>query len=142
VWAEAAKWLNKFPDAVLTTTDADGYPVSVRVPTNAYDDATGLLPVSPPDLVDSAESPANLLCHSHDEKLWNLQMITVKGTFEKRDGAWFFRSESFKPPSKLAILDFVRNARRSAQRYLDKRGLPRPEVNWDAIKDIQRRAKK
>jgi hypothetical protein len=141
VWAEAAKWLNKFPDGVLTVSDADGYPVSVRVPTGAYNDATGLLPVSLPDVVDGAEGPANLLCHSHDEKLWNLQMITVKGKVEKRDGGWLFRSESFEPPSRLAFVDFIRNARRSAQRYLDKRGLARPQVNWDSVKGIQRRAK-
>ena len=141
MWAEAAKWLNKFPEAVLTGIDKDGYPVSVRVPTGAYDSATGELPVSLPDAVDGAEGPANLLCHSHDEKLWNLQMITVKGTLEKRDGALFFRTEIFEPPSRLALLDFIRNARRSAQRYLDKRGLSRPEVNWDAIKEIQRRAR-
>ena len=72
MWAEAAKWLNKFPEAVLTGIDHDGYPVSVRVPTGAYDSATGELPVSLPDAVDGAEGPANLLCHSHDEKLWNL----------------------------------------------------------------------
>ncbi len=141
MWAEAAKWLNKFPEAVLTGIDNDGYPVSVRVPTGAYDSATGELPVSLPDAVDGAEGPANLLCHSHDEKLWNLQMITVKGTLEKRDGALFFRTETFEPPSMLALLDFIRNTRRSAQRYLDKRGLSRPEVNWDAIKEIQRRAR-
>lgn len=141
MWTEAVKWLNKFPDAVLTATDRDGYPVSVRVPTHRYDGATGELSVLLPDVIDDTESPANLLCHSHDEKLWNLQMMTIKGTLEKRDGAWIFRSENFQPPSRLAVLDFVRNARKSAQRYLDKRGLPRPEVNWAAIKDIQRRAK-
>ena len=54
------------------------------MPTGAYDSATGELPVSLPDAVDGAEGPANLLCHSHDEKL-NLQMITVKGTLEKRE---------------------------------------------------------
>lgn len=141
MWAEAAKWLNKFPEAVVTATDTEGYPASVRVPTRAYDAATGELPVSLTESVTFTEGPANLLCRSHNEKLWNLQMITVKGTLGKRDGAWVFRSQSFQPPSKLAVLDFVRNARRSAQKYLDKRGLSRPAVNWAAIKEIQRRAK-
>ena len=141
MWTEAAKWLSKFPEAIVTATDGDGYPVSVRVSTNGYQAATGELAVSLPEVVDCRQGPANLLCHVHDEKLWKLQMITVKGTLEKRDGAWVFRSENFLPPSRLAVLDFIRNARRSAQRYLDKRGLPRPEVNWTAIKDIQSRAK-
>jgi hypothetical protein len=141
VWTEAAKWLNKFPDAVLTATDRDGYPLSVRVPTRGYDGATGELSVLLPDVGFATEGPANLLCHSHDEKLWNLQMMTIKGTLDKRNDTWIFRSEHFQPPSRLAVVDFVRNARRSAQRYLDKRGLARPTVNWAAIKDIQRRAK-
>jgi hypothetical protein len=140
VWDEAAKWLNKFPEAVLTAVDRDGYPVSYRVSTSAYDKASGELPVSPPpDPVDVADGPAGLLCHSHDEKLWNLQMISVTGALERRGGAWVFRTESFKPPSKLAVLEFVRNLRRSAQRYLDKRGLERPQVNWQAIDEIKRR---
>jgi hypothetical protein len=142
VWNEAAKWLNKFPEAVLTAMDRNGYPVSYRVPTGAYNKASGELPVSPPPgPVDVADGPASLLCHSHDEKLWNLRMITFKGVLERRDGTWLFRTESFTPPSKLAVLDFVRNLRRSAQKYLGKRGLARPEVNWSAIKDVQRRAK-
>jgi hypothetical protein len=141
VWAEAGRWLNKFPEAVLTVTDRNGYPASVRVSTSAYDTTSGELSVSLPDAIDGVAGPANLLCHSHDEKLWKLQMITVKGALEKRDGAWVFRSEDFDPPSRLAMFQFVGNLRRSAQRYLDKRGLPRPEVNWAAVKEIQRRAK-
>lgn len=140
MWTEAAKWLNKFDEAVLTVTDHDGYPVSVRVATRSYDAATGELSVSPVDSLHAVDGPANLMCHSHDEKLWNLQIVNVKGTFEKRDTAWVFRTKSFKPPSKLAVLDFVRNTRRSARKYLDKRGLAPPEVNWAAIKEIQRHA--
>jgi hypothetical protein len=141
VWDEAARWLNKFPEAVLTATDRDGYPVSYRVSTSTYNKASGHLPVSPPPgPVDVVDGPASLLCHSHDEKLWNLKMIMVTGTFESRDDGWLFRTESFKPPSKLAVLDFVRSLRRSAQKYLDKRGLERPQVNWSAIDQIKRRA--
>ncbi len=76
------------------------------------------------DTLHPVESPANLLCHSHDEKLWNLQMIAVKGTLEKRDGVGFC-STSFVA-SKLALLDSIGNARKSAQKYLDERGLARP----------------
>ncbi len=116
MWTEAAKWLGKFEEAVLTVTDGDGYPASVRVVTRTYDTGTGELRVMPTDALHAIEGPANLLCHSHDEKLWNLQMITIKGTLEKRVDAWIFKSKSFEPPSKLAVLDFVRRARRSAQR--------------------------
>jgi hypothetical protein len=73
--------------------------------------------------------------------MWKLQMVTIKGKLEKASGEWVFCSETFNPPSRLAFVDFIRGARKSAQRYLDKRDLPRPEVNWSAIKDAQRRAK-
>lgn len=140
MWGEAAKWLNKFDDAVLTVIDADGYPASVRVQSRGYDGSTGELRATLPDAVRAVEGPANLLCHSHDEKMWNLQMLTVKGRLENRDGSWVFCSEGFEAPSKLAVVNFIKNARNSAQKYLDKRGLNRPEVNWAAVKEIQRRA--
>lgn len=139
--AEAAKWLNKFDEAVLTVLDSDGYPASVRVDPRAYDASTDMLPANIPDALRAVEGPASLLCHSHDEKLWNLQMIDLKGHIEKRQDAWAFVVDDFQPPSKLAFLSFIGGARRAGKKYLEKRGLERPQVNWDAVKDIQRRAK-
>jgi hypothetical protein len=140
VWAEAAKWLKKFDEAVLTALDADGYPISVRVDHRAYDATTGRLPVPLPAELRAVDGPANLLCHYHDAKLWNLKAIAIKGRLAQRDGTPVFESTSFDPP-KFALIAFVRNVRTSAQKYLDKRGLDRPAVNWDAVKELQRRAK-
>jgi hypothetical protein len=97
------------------------------------------LAASLPSELRAVEGPANLLCHYHDEKMWNIQAVGIKGRVVERDGTWVFQSTDFNAPSKLAILSFVKNARTSAQKYLDKRGLKRPAVNWDAIKEIQRR---
>jgi hypothetical protein len=141
VRVEAAKWLNKFDEGVLTVVDSDGYPASVRVDPRAYDATTGELPATMPDALRAVEGPASLLCHSHDEKMWSLQLIDVKGHVEKRQDAWVFLVDSFQPPSKLMFLSFIGGARRSGNTYLEKRGLDRPPVNWAAIKDIQRRAK-
>jgi hypothetical protein len=139
VWAEAAKWLGKFDEAVLTVLDADGYPASVRVATRTYDTATGRLPATLPDVLRPIEGPANLLCHYHDEKMWNLKAIQVKGRLEKRDCEWDFVTTSFNPPSKLALFAFLKSTRTAAQKYLDRRGLKRPEVNWVAVNEIKRR---
>jgi hypothetical protein len=77
VSAEAAVWLNKFDEAVLTVVDSDGY-------------------------------PASLLCHSHDEKLWSLQMIELRGHVEKHQEVWTFVVDDFQSPSKkLAFLSFI-----------------------------------
>jgi hypothetical protein len=141
VWAEAAKWLGKFNEAVLTVLDSDGYPGSVRVDPRAYDPATGELSAALPDALRAVEGPANLMCHYHDEKMWNIKAIQIKGQIENRDGTWMFVSSTFKPPAKLAFWSFVKGARASAQKYLDKRSLDRPAVNWAPIKEIQRRVK-
>ena len=61
----------------------------------------------------------------HDEKMWKLNAIQVKGRLENRDGAWVFVSTAFKAPSKLALYYFIRGTQTSGQRYLDKRGLDR-----------------
>jgi hypothetical protein len=139
VWAEAAQWLGKFDEAVLTGLDADGYPVSIRVDPTTYNASTGSLPAPLPSALRVVEGPANLLCHSHDEKMWHLNAIHVKGRLESRDGAWVFQSTNFDAPSRLVFFQFLANARRAGQKYLDKRGLQRPPINWSAVKEIQRR---
>lgn len=140
MWAEAARWLGKFNEAVLTTLDADGYPVSVRLNAHGYVAATGELPVTMPETLGAVAGPANLLCHYHDEKLWNLNAIQIMGRLEKRGGDWVFVTTKFTPPSRWPLWGFIVGLRRSAQKYLDKRGLGRPEVNWAAVKEIWRRA--
>ena len=137
--AEAAKWLGKFDEAVLTVLDADGYPLSVRVDTRTYNAETGRLPAALPDTLRAAEGPAGLLCHYHDEKMWKLKAIQVKGRLEKRNGEWDFVTTSFTPPSKLALFAFLKGTGTAAQKYLDRRGLKRPEVNWDSVNEIKRR---
>jgi hypothetical protein len=141
VWAEAAKWLGKFDGAVLTSVDADGYPVSIRVNSRDYDAATGTLAVTFPTAFHVVEGPANMLAHSHDEKLWKLNMIQIKGRLEARSEGWVFVSTKFDAPTKMAFVQFLRGNSASAHKYLDKRGLKRPLVDWAAVKEIQRRAK-
>ena len=140
MWAEAAKWLGKFDETVMTALDANGYPVSIRVDPRNYDAATGRLAAPLPSALRIVEGPADLLSHYHDEKMWHLNAIQVKGRIENRDGAWVFQSTKFDAPSKLAIFQFLANTRTAAQKYLDKRGLQRPPINWPAVKEIQRRA--
>ncbi|WNG86303.1 hypothetical protein C6A87_020925 [Mycobacterium sp. ITM-2016-00317] len=137
MWADAAKRLNRFGEAVLTAFDAHGYPISVRVPTGAYDPATGELPAVLPAELGAVEGPANLLCHFHDEKLWRLDSAQVIGRLERRGSGWAFVSQTYRPRSRWYVLTFLRNNNRAALRYLDRRGLDRPTVNWAAVQDIR-----
>jgi hypothetical protein len=144
MWADAAKWLAEFPEAVVTAVDADGYPVSVRQSAPRYDPATGRLPVVwPPDLA-VAEGPAVVLCHYHDENLWNIKAIQIKGRLEGRADQCVFTTTAFRPPPRSQIAAFWRLAkdmRAAGKRYLAKRGLQRPAVNWDSIRELNRRAR-
>jgi hypothetical protein len=141
VWDEAARALQRYPEAVLTGVDADGYPFSVRVGTDRYDRRTGDLVVTElPDAIVVAEGPANLLCHHHDEKLWNLSFLHVQGRLTNRDGGWVFTTTAF-PNQKSGKLALMRNLHATGTRYLARRGLARPDVNWTAIGEVARRAK-
>lgn len=141
MWAEAAKQIRTFDNAVLTMLDVDGYPLSVRVDTSSYDATSGELNFSVPQELRPAEGPARLLCHFHDEKLWSLSFTHVGGSAKNQRSGWVFVSTTFSPPPRLGVLGFVRSLSTSAQKYLDKRGLGRPRVDWAALKQIQRRAK-
>lgn len=141
MWAEAAGWLQRFDDAVLTFADGDGYPVSIRVDTSAYERASGELPVALHTILNPTDGPADLLCHRHNEKLWGLQFIHLAGRVEPRGDTWAFVTTSFARPPRAGVIGFARDLSRSADRYLSRRGLERPVVNWAAIKEIQRRAR-
>jgi len=70
-------------------------------------------------------------------------MMQIKGRLERRAGDWVFVSTAFTPPSGTFITfwHFRKNGRAAARRYLDKRGLTAPVVNWGAIEELWRRAR-
>ena len=86
--------------------------------------------------------PATLLCHSHDENLWNLKSFLVRGVLAKDDGGWSFEPGQFIPGAGIgglpAMLRFFIGSRRNAGRYLKKRGLARPRIPWDEINAAKR----
>lgn len=142
MWVEAATALAAFPEAVVTAVDPDGYPVSVRQNSPRYDATTGEMVVAWPHGVPINEGPANVLCHAHNEKLWNLRFLQIKGRLERRGDDWVFVSSAFTPPSNMVVTFWraAKSSRTAGNRYLDKRRLERPQVNWAAIKEIHRRA--
>lgn len=140
--ADPAKELATFTEGVVTAVDPEGYPVSVRQSRLRYHISTGEMHVTWPDGVAVAEGPANLLCHSHDEKLWSLRALQIKGRLERRDDGWVFVGSAFTPPPGVVVMFWraARSNRAAGHRYLKKRGLRPPQVNWAAIKEIHRRA--
>jgi hypothetical protein len=145
MWQLASESLSRFPDVVVTVAGIEGHPVSVRQPSRRYDAKTGEMPILIPASVAPAAGPANVLAHSHDENLWNLRMVRIKGRLEKRSEGWTFVSTAFTPPAPGGFKSrwqMAKAMRRSSCRYLAVRGIAHPKVNWMALKRMQRQAQR
>ena len=137
MWDEIVTHLQDFPGAVVTGVDREGYPFSARcIP--EPDGRTRTLRVQLPESAGVQAGPASLLCHQHDEQLWNLKSFVVRGTLERDVSGWVLRPSKFVPGagigSFLALVRFIFEGRRTARRYLEKRGWPRPRIPWARIR--------
>lgn len=144
MWAELVRNLKAYPSAVLTGLDVDGYPFSVRcVP--QPDPSQEVLLVQIPPQAAIQPGPAGLLCHSHDEQIWNLKSFGVHGTLEQQGNSWVFKPRrliaGMGSGGLLGTVKQIFAPRRTAQQYLERRGLPRPKVDWDRMKALWAEAK-
>ena len=137
MWAEVTKHLYQFESAVLSGLDEAGYPFSVRCRPYPHASGAEVLTVWLPPDTPLRPGPASLLCHSHDENLWNLKSFLVRGVLVRDAGGWTFQPGQFIPRVGIgglpAMIRFLARSRRNAGRYLKKRGLERPRIPWDEI---------
>ncbi|SDR89335.1 Pyridoxamine 5'-phosphate oxidase [Friedmanniella luteola] len=133
-YGQVARRLPGYSDGVLATVTGDAPPVLRRVRPSA-DPTTGTLllaggePVEVPDA-----SSANLLLHRHDDQLGRLRQFGLVGTLEPAQDLVALRPTrvlaAAEATTPLSLARTVRRLRRSTQRYLDRRGLPRPTIPW------------
>ncbi len=139
LWYDIVSHLADFPSAVLTGVDATGYPFSIRCKPEP-DAIKWVLRVQIPENTDIQPGPTGLLCHKHDKWLWNLKSFIVRGTLEQDAQGWILRRQQFIPGTGIGgvmgMAQFVRIGRRTAKRYLKKRGLARPGIPWDKIHTV------
>ena len=134
-FGQAVRRLPEFGSAVLTAFDEDGNPTLARV-RPAADPASRSFSIN----TDARLRPgrASLLCHSHDDHLWNLRSFVVAGDLSGDGKGWTLRPDRFIPGGAdklgpVAMIKIIRELRGAARRYLQRRGLSRPEVDWQAI---------
>jgi len=136
MWSEIVKEMTDFSAAVLTSVDASGYPFSIRCKPNP-DPVAQVLRVQLPEHIQFRPGPAGLLYHKHDESLWNLKSLTLRGLLEQDAQGWFLRPLKYTPGAGIgglaAMVKFVQEGRRSANQYLVKRNLPRPVIAWNTV---------
>jgi hypothetical protein len=145
MWPEVRRHLRGFSNPVLTGVDADGYPLSIRCAPE-IDEAQQGLRVSVPAWTRMPPGAASLLCHRHNQLLWNIRSFMVRGTLEPVGGeSWLLRPTRFVPGignGGLAwMVRFAIAKRRAARRYLERRGLARPRIDWAQLKAVQARAR-
>lgn len=140
MWDEINKHLPSFESAVLTGLDGEGYPYSARCLPRPDPEAR-VLKTRLPAGIPVQPGPASLLCHRHDEDLWNLKSFLLRGVLARDDEDWVFRPERLVPGAGIggptSMVRFVLASRRSAKRYLEKRGLPRPRIPWAEVQEIK-----
>ena len=136
MWAEIVRELPGFDSTVLSGLDEDGYPISVRCRPEP-DPASRTLRVQIGPGAGLQAGPASLLCHRHDELLWNQRAFLARGTLAEESGGWVFRPTAFVPGAGIGglrgLVRFVIASRRATNRYLAARDLPRPRIPWRDI---------
>ncbi|MEU4038974.1 pyridoxamine 5'-phosphate oxidase [Streptomyces collinus] len=134
-----AAQLGRAPSAVLAARDASGAPVLAR--TLARPTPSGYL-VEVPEDCPVEDGPAGLLVHRHDERLNHLYNAFVRGTVQRTEaGRLLVPSAVVEPMGSGRARDalrVLRQTKRSTDRYLARRGLSRPRVEWDRFRALVR----
>jgi hypothetical protein len=142
MWTELVAQLRRYPSTVLTALDDVGYPVSVRCQPRV-DEAVQVLHIALAGAVGLQAGPASILCHAHDEQLWHLTNVLIRGTIEQSGDGWIFRPKRLIHGQSRGPLYFLRvllDGRRAARHYLTKLGLPRPQIPWWHIQAVRAEA--
>lgn len=139
MWSDILTYAAAYQSAVLTATDASGYPFSLRCQPRP-DSASKVLRLVLPAGAALQPGPACLLWHRHDTHLWNLQSFVVRGTLVQDQTGWAVQPEQFIPGVGIggwrSYLYFVLNGRRTTRRYLQRRGLARPKLDWPSWEEV------
>ncbi|MET8751732.1 pyridoxamine 5'-phosphate oxidase family protein [Streptomyces sp. NPDC004667] len=141
-----AAQLASLPTAVLAARDASGAPVLAR--TRPRPTPAGYLVQVPPDCAVE-RGPASLLVHRHDDRLDHMYNALVRGDLRRTDAGWLLVPSTVVEPMGSGrasdALRVLRRTKRSTERYLARRGLRRPKVQWElfrALADSARQAER
>jgi hypothetical protein len=143
MWTDLVRQVQHYPTAVLTVIDHAGYPLSIRCHPQIDRDAYVLRIAPAPGIGAVRPGPASLLCHAHNEKLWRLRNLLVRGTIElapNTGDTWIFFPRRLIRGQSRSPIYFVRTlvvSRRAARHYLALRGISRPSIPWRLIHEAR-----
>ncbi|MFJ9561297.1 pyridoxamine 5'-phosphate oxidase family protein [Streptomyces fuscichromogenes] len=132
-----------FPTAVLAARDASGAPVLAR--TRPVPTGEGFAVDVPADC-PAAAGPAALLVHRHDDRLNHMHNALVRGELRASgSGLLLVPAKVVEPMGSGRVSDamsVLRTTKRATDRYLHRRGLPRPRVRWTEFRALAREARR
>lgn len=126
-----------FPSAVLGARDASGAPRLMRTRVTA---TAGGFAVAPLPECEVVPGPASLLVHRHDDQLHAMRNVLVRGELRADGERRLLVPDRVVEPSAMEkpreVVRTLRAARRATTRYLERRSLPRPRVEWDRFRAL------
>ncbi|MFF4113088.1 pyridoxamine 5'-phosphate oxidase family protein [Streptomyces sp. NPDC001714] len=138
-----AAQLARYPTAVLAARDSSGAPLLAR--TRPVPTSQGFTVDVPADC-PAAPGPAALLVHRHDDRLNHMQNALVRGELrEDGRGRVLVPAKVVEPMGSGRVSDAVsvlRSTRQATDRYLRRRGLPRPRVRWAEFRALAQDARR
>jgi hypothetical protein len=138
-YAEVVRRLPTYRSAVLGVQRGDDLPSLRRVQV-AVDAGARTFRLEDPTGEPLSAGPASLLLHRHNDRLWDLHNFVVLGELAHHDDGWVFVPTRFVRGSDgldpVAVVRAVWQMRRSADRYLSRRKLDRPQIDWDEFKRV------
>lgn len=142
MWDKLLKLIPAYSPVVFNAIDESGYPFSMRC-RPVLDEKEKVLRIPASDYLKLQAGAASLLCHYHDEQLWNLTSFVVRGHIEIGTNEYIFHPTQFIDGAGTTFkhqIRVIQEGRSAAKKYLEKRGLPRPKIPWDEVKARYRRA--
>jgi hypothetical protein len=143
MWDEILRALERYDNAVLTGFDEDGFPFSVRCVPSAQPQEHRI-GVEVPQQSGIQPGRASLLMHSHNEELWDLTSVLIRGTLVHSRSGWYLAPASVQGnPEVAGMVEQFKSLfrmRKTAGRYLERRNIDRPKVPWTDIQRLQREA--
>jgi hypothetical protein len=127
--------LTRYPTAVFTSKDQQGYPYSVRAAVSEVGN-DGQLRVSPEQPFAGLEGLTSLLWHRHNGHAGELSSLLVAGIATHTNGEWIFVPQRIPGKPSLDAMsyeDWVADARARSLRYLEKRGMQAPSIDWSVF---------
>nr|WP_217808795.1 pyridoxamine 5'-phosphate oxidase family protein [Nocardia donostiensis] len=135
MWVQLTDALTRYPSAVFTAQDEEGYPYSARAYVSQPNTAPSLH-VHTEQPFRGVRGPANLLWHRHDGHSGEMAALLVAGIATGEGQDWTFTPE--RMPGLLpsgrhepaSFEEWIEDGRRRSAAYMEKSGIAAPTIDW------------